>query len=241
MTDPKTLARLKELEAKATLAPWEACPPDGAYYDVIRVYPQDVKNQHVPVAIYPQRTSPIMQVLGGETNETTEAACNASLSVALRNAARSLISDAESLAAAEDRVKELDAEVERLRPFEPRVLPSDWPHECKIAHAKGFMEPLVLAFDAMNGECNYTETCVRHGSKEYTVTVRRGDKPTPHELRMAAEARVRELEEALLAEEAATWWRETGMNMTGPDCKTPIADSNPIARDAVVQKEVGGC
>lgn len=224
MTPPEVIARLRELEAKASPAPWER-DANETTSDEVHNYMASADNKCLFDSLNSDTRVIDYDVDDGRAYYRDIGTRDDFDFIAeLRNAASSLISDAESLAAAEARVKELDAEVERLRPFEPRVLPSNWPHEAKIAHAKGFMEPLVLAFDAMNGECNYTETCVRHGSKEYTVTVRRGDKPTPHELRMAAEARVRELEEAVL--ELSKGWR---WSKSQPD--------NPIARAAVGKKE----
>lgn len=73
-------------KAAHTPTPWKASPPDGSYHDVIRIYAVDGKEGDLPVAVCCQRESPFMQVLTCQTNETTEAACNAAFIVRAVNA-----------------------------------------------------------------------------------------------------------------------------------------------------------
>jgi hypothetical protein len=98
-----------------------------------------------------------------------------------------LIAAKEAAEAERDKAR---AEVERLKPFEPMLLPSSSPADLRVACAKGFLSQLVLSFDAMNGDCNYstTEITTHESNNAYEVTVRRKDKPTPNELRKRAEA-----------------------------------------------------
>lgn len=65
------------MKTKHTPGPWSASAPDGEYHDVIRIYAATVDSK--PVAVCPQMDSPIMAILKGQTNETTEAAANARL------------------------------------------------------------------------------------------------------------------------------------------------------------------
>jgi hypothetical protein len=82
-----------------------------------------------------------------------------------------------------------DAEIERLRPYEPMLIPSDFPREMAVKCARGFLARIVQSFDALNGESNYSVTEVQTANgRKYEVTVRRTDKPTPHVLRKKAEA-----------------------------------------------------
>lgn len=86
-------------------------------------------------------------------------------------------------------IRRLRAENERLRPYEPRVLPSDFPREMAVGCAHGFFAHIVKSFEVLNGNANYSVTEVQTaGGGKYEVTVRRADKPTPHELRKKAEA-----------------------------------------------------
>ena len=87
------------------------------------------------------------------------------------------------------------AEIERLRAFEPIIdLPIN-PKDMTLRFAKGFLSQLVLAFDAINGDANYTATEIRtvENGHAYEVVVRRKDKPTDHELRKLAEAEIEKL------------------------------------------------
>lgn len=71
---------------------------------------------------------------------------------------------------------------------EPTIDARSVPTDVLIRFARGALADLVRAFDAMNGAANYTETRARCGDREYAVTVQRCDKPTPHQLRVQADA-----------------------------------------------------
>lgn len=60
-----------------TPLPWSASAPDGSYHDVIRLFADIEPAGAVPVAIVPQRKSPVLEVLCGATDSTSEAALNA--------------------------------------------------------------------------------------------------------------------------------------------------------------------
>lgn len=93
----------------------------------------------------------------------------------------------------QERLRRAVAEIRRLRPFEPQLLSSNSNtsgHEIRVAAAKGLMGELVKDFDALNGNANYTETdFITAGPpiRSYRVTVHGSGKPTPHQLRKAAE------------------------------------------------------
>lgn len=110
MTPPEVIARLKELEAKATPAPlkhrWES---DGQKPDRYFAHGTHLIETVRDNQVIDNMNVAIMQRLGPQ-----ETAANAELFVMLRNAARSLISDSERLAAAEARVRELEEAVTLL-------------------------------------------------------------------------------------------------------------------------------
>lgn len=89
-------------------------------------------------------------------------------------------------------IARLTAEVERLKPFEPRIRTDATISDSTMILARGFLADLVDGFDKLNGAANYSVTEVSTGDrldqkKKYEVTVRRADKPTPHDLRKVAE------------------------------------------------------
>lgn len=90
-------------------------------------------------------------------------------------------------------VELLRADVARLQQYEPVIRGQVFdPANITIQLACGFMAELVRSFDAMNKDANYTVTNVKTaGGNEYEVTVRRTDKPTPHQLRADAEIKLK--------------------------------------------------
>lgn len=98
----------------------------------------------------------------------------------------------------------LRARIAQLEPFEPRLLSLDG-EGSRLSVAHDFMKGCIAAFEELNGEANYTETrfdlpprqeelevefspsLQSGGGHCWFVTVRRGDKPTPHQLRRASE------------------------------------------------------
>lgn len=91
--------------------------------------------------------------------------------------------------------------VKELEPYEPRTTglrsgPEGM--QMNVLIHQNLMRAMVVALDALNGAANYTETELFYDGPEtpdpadpprtYVVTVRRKDKPTPHELRRKAEA-----------------------------------------------------
>jgi hypothetical protein len=74
-----------------TPTPWRASAPDGSYHDVIRIYAKSDKDGAMPVAVCPQRNSPVLEMLAGSKDDTTEAARNAALIVAACNAHAKLV------------------------------------------------------------------------------------------------------------------------------------------------------
>jgi hypothetical protein len=89
-------------------------------------------------------------------------------------------------------IERLRKENERLKEWEPRLLPLSSPKELVVSVKEGFLSRLVESLDAMNGDANYTVTQARCGDTKYEIVVRRADKPTPHELRKKAEAELAE-------------------------------------------------
>ena len=152
---------------------------------------------------------------------------------------------------AREAIERLRAKVETLQQFEPVIVGPFNPANVTIRLAQGFMSQLVQSLDAMNGDANYTVTTAKtDGGNEYEVTVRRTDKPTPHELRAEAErklvdanaelARLRTLYAATRAECEA--WR-TRHNTSTADplwpAVTDALDEARIATDAA-RKENNG-
>lgn len=92
-----------------------------------------------------------------------------------------------NLIAASKHNSELEAEVARLKQYEPKLL-SLQHGEATIMVAHEVMSRLVDAFEALQGESNYTVSTFGRGKKAYEVVVRRKDKPSEHDLRKQAEA-----------------------------------------------------
>lgn len=114
--------------------------------------------------------------------------------------------------------------VAHLAPFEPKLIEAhvkDGHFECGVEMAKGFLAVMVKSFAELNKDApNYTESEVEMLScgKKFIVTVRNGGKPTPHELRQKAEARVVELEAAVKKLTQELNDAERRMNRTALDC-----------------------
>lgn len=101
-----------------------------------------------------------------------------------------------------DAIRDRDAEIERLKVYEPQLLLSSTPHDIKVTVAKEMMANLTMSFDALNGDANYSETEITSSitGKTYFVTVHRGDKPTPHQLRKKADDELERLKAACIGE-----------------------------------------
>lgn len=109
-------------------------------------------------------------------------------------------------------IRRLRAEVERLKPFEPRMRMDG--SGVTVYAAKGFMAHIVQSFDALNGEANYSATEIStFEGDSYEVVVRRHDKPTPHELRKRVEVERDTLRDQLR-------WRRFGDER--PEVGTPV-------------------
>lgn len=91
------------------------------------------------------------------------------------------------LAAANERAEKAEADRDRLKEYEPRLISFE-SGEFKIAFAKGVMQNLVEAFSAFNGDANYTESYFENEHAGFICTIQTRGKHTPHELRRAAEA-----------------------------------------------------